>query len=186
MNRGLAAADRIIVFLVGLLILAGGVWVTALRFNCPPAQELGKRVDTKLIAGIPGESWYLYLLIGILVVSIIIGLWLIIANIRPHGFNRVRSSASAPEGTIGLTMGKIADAVGESIERQVPRVESVSQKVSVDRNRPTVRWTITAHPGVRLEQLRSVLEQSERDFREAIRDVDVDTTYRLHVQPADR
>lgn len=186
MNRGLATVDRIIVFLVGLIALAGGLWFAALRFDCPPAKDLARRVDTQRIAEVPQQGWYLYLLIGILVVSVILGLWIIIANIRPHGFNRVRSSASAPEGTIGLTMAKIADGVGESIEHQVPRVESVRQKVSVDRNRPTVRWTINAHPGIRLEQLRAVLEQSERDFREAIRDVDVDTTYRLHVQPADR
>ncbi|MBZ8177696.1 alkaline shock response membrane anchor protein AmaP [Corynebacterium poyangense] len=186
MSRGLATVDRIIVLLVGLLALAGGAWFLALHYNCPPAQEWNQKIDSAAIGRVPENNWYLYLLIGIVVLSAIIGLWLIIANIRPRGFSRVKSSASTSEGTIGLNISKIAEAISRTVEHKISRVESVNEKVAFDRNRPTVRWTINAQPGIRIDELAAVLEQSEQDFREAIRDIDVDTTYRLHVQPVER
>lgn len=186
MSRGLAAVDRFVVFLIGALGIAAGAWFLALHFGCPPAQDLNKRIDASAIGRVPENNWYLYLLMGILIISALIGLWLIIANARPRGFSRVKSSASDREGTIGLNVSKIAEAVSRTVEQRVSRVESVNEKVAFDRNRPTVRWTINAHPSVRLEELKTVLEESEKDFRAAIRDIDVDTTYRLHVRPVER
>ena len=116
-----------------------------------------------------GNSWPLCL-----------GLWLIAANLRRRGFNRVRSSATDKTGSVDLAVARLAGAVDDSIE-QFPGVTDVSHRVAMDRSRPTVTWTVTADPNVDVSRLRAELENSETDFRSAVRDMDLDTVYRLHV-----
>ena len=47
-------------------------------------------------------------------------------------------------------------------------------------------FTITADPRVNSVQIRDRIEQANLDLREAIRDVDVDSRFRLHMEPVQR
>ena len=61
-------------------------------------------------------------------------------------------------------------------------VTSAKQKVSIDRKRPTIEFTINARPEADLNKLNDMIETSEADLRDAIEDVDIDTVYLLHME----
>lgn len=185
MSRSLAAIDRIIIFLVGLILITGGVWAVALYFDEAHAQWLADRVVEVPWSEATAQSWYPWAVGAGMVIAALAGIALIAANLSPRRFSRMRSEVSSDKGTIELSVAPIAHAAAEYLERS-PRVEKVAQKVAMDRQRPTVTFTIDALPNVDIDGLRAEVEETERLFRTAVKDLDVDSTFLIHlaaVQP---
>lgn len=185
MSRSLAALDRIIIALVGLVLIAGGVWAIALYFDEAHAQWLADRVVEVPWSQATSARWYPWALGVAMVLAAAAGVALILANLSPRRFSRMRSETSSDTGTIELGVGPIAHAAAEFLERS-PAVEKVSPKVAMDRQRPTINFTIDALPTVDIEVLRAEIEDTEKTLRTALKDLDVDSTYRIHlaaVQP---
>lgn len=185
MNKGLAAFNRIVAFLGFLLFAAVGALLIALHFNNPYAQyatEFADQEAWRTLSDAPAYPWILGL-IGI--VAIILGLWLILSNFTRKTVNRVPSSASNKDGNITLALGRVADAIAETFE-DIPFVENAGASVKEFRDRPIMDFTITADPRVNSVQIRERIEQANLDLREAIRDVDVDSRFRLHMEPVQR
>ena len=87
MTRTLAFFDRLIIFLLGLLLLLGGLIPAALYWNIPYVSDFVRDINRSMIADVPGMNWYTGALIAVMVASIILGLWMILSNIRSRGFN---------------------------------------------------------------------------------------------------
>lgn len=185
MSKKLAGLDRFLVFLFAVVFLALGLWLVALWGGCPPAEELLNRFDHDAVAAFPDSRWYTLTLVAVLILGVILGLWLIIANLRAHRFSRSPSPASNRAGTIELDLNRLAGAIDDALEEQ-PRVQRVRHRAALDRSRPTITWTLVADPNVDLPTLRQTVEATERDFRDAVGEVDVDTRYRIHLEPVDR
>ncbi|MCZ9309437.1 alkaline shock response membrane anchor protein AmaP [Corynebacterium uberis] len=184
MSRGLAGLDRTVIFLLSLIAIAAGLWGIGVWANIDVANQIGQHIDAGQIKTFQDTVWYEVTLWAVLILGVILGIWWILANLNPRGFNRVRSSASNHSGAIDLALQRIASAVDEHLE-ELPRVNRVNHKVAMDRSRPTIAWTVNAEATADLGQLRQAIEQSERDFRTAVRDVDVDTVYKLHLSPVE-
>ena len=85
-----------------------------------------------------------------------------------------------------MHVAHIAQAVTAQLEKDTD-ITSAKHKVSIDRQRPTIEFTINARPEADLAKLNDMIESSETDLRDAIEDVDIDTVYLLHmnkVEPA--
>ena len=181
MSKGLAAFDRIILFLLGLVLLASGLLPILMHFNVDFANEAARWVDHDTWGNLAQQPWFFSLLIGLTIVSALLGLWFIIANSRPRHFNRVDSPASNEDGDIRMQMSNLSGGIASSME-EIPGVISVDKKVSYDRARPTAEFTVTASPETNVESLRQHIDRAEADFRDAFENLDIDTVYRLHFE----
>ena len=62
MTRTLAFFDRLIIFLLGLLLLLGGLIPAALYWNIPYVSDFVRDINRSMIADVPGMNWYLSLI----------------------------------------------------------------------------------------------------------------------------
>ena len=179
MSKKLAGVDRFILAILGLVLISLGVWPILIHFDVEFATYLAKWVDHDTWASLPEQSWWVYVLAGATVVLALLGLWLIIANLRHRRFNTVHSDASDEGGAIKTSMTAIAGAVADTLSN-VDGVEKVSRLVAYDRARPTLQYEIMADPDTPLMRIKDAIEVNDRDFRAAFPDVDLDTTYKVH------
>lgn len=186
MSKLTAFIDRFIFFLLSVGLIVFGLWPVLVHFDVQFAKDLALWRDPQAWQALPEQDWYEYLLWGVLAGTIIIGLWLIVINLRRRTFSRVDSSASDTTGNITMHVAHIAQAVTAQLEMDTD-ITSAKHKVSIDRQRPTIEFTINARPEADLAKLNDMIESSETDLRDAIEDVDIDTVYLLHmnkVEPA--
>ena len=179
MSKTLAGVDRLILALLGIVLIALGVWPILIHFNVEFATYLAKWVDHDTWACLPEQSWWVYALAAATVVMALVGLWLIIANLRQRRFNTVHSDASNEDGSIKTSMNAIAGAVADTLAT-VDGVEKVSRLVAYDRARPTLQYEILADPETPILRIKDAIEVNDQDFRAAFPDADVDTTYKVH------
>lgn len=182
MSKGLAAFDRILIFILALVSILIGVFGVGVWANVDIATTLFEAGDEKKISASFDSPWYEVTLWAVAVLGILFGLWLIFANLRRRGFNQVEAKVAPGDGTVSLSLNRIASAIDASLSG-FDHVKKVTHKVAMDRSRPTVTWTVTAEPEIDLPTLKKHLEQSEQDFREAIRDLDLSTVYKVHLSP---
>ena len=88
MSKTLAGVDRLILALLGIVLIALGVWPILIHFNVEFATYLAKWVDHDTWAGLPHQSWWVYALGAATIVLALLGLWLIISNLRHHLIHR--------------------------------------------------------------------------------------------------
>jgi len=181
-NRRINYFNRLVVLASGLLILAGGAWAVGLYLDLPPAQRLTDFIDFPAWRAAPGQPWFDWLLAGVLLVSAVLGGWLIALNLRRYRVSRVTSPASGTAGTIELNLATLAGAIARELEEH-PRVDSVLHSVTRYWDRPTMTITVRARPGADIPALRDTLEQVEQEFRAATPGITVTTEYRLHLLP---
>lgn len=184
MSRRMSAIDRLVVLVVGLLVLAGGVYALLWAFEVPLANQLGEYYDGAALESFFTSQWYALALFGLALVSAAIGVSLLIANFRRHSFRSVSSSAGADVGHISVSTTRLAATIGEQLQRN-PDVTSVRTTQRTDRGRPTITWAVNAHPDVRMPQLLEEIEQAESDLRLALPGVDVDSRYLIQLRPVE-
>lgn len=181
MSKSLAGFNRFLTLLIGLLLIALGAWPIAQHFAVPQVQKFSHWANTWIMKDTAQQTWYPWALLGLALLGILLGLWLIGANIRSRRFNRVsNNAASSPEGSIQLELASLAEGAANELET-VRRVDDVKYKVFTDRNRPTMQFTINADPRVNLANLNAKTEEIEHDIRESIEELDLDTSYRIHL-----
>ncbi|MCK7637501.1 alkaline shock response membrane anchor protein AmaP [Corynebacterium sp. P7202] len=181
MSHGLAFVDRLLVFVIGLALTFLGVWSIGLFFDVPQANQVTDYADQEMWANAAELGWYEGALIGVVAGGIIIGLWLIIANLRRRSVSVVTSGASTEMGDINFNLGTLADAVADTIE-ETHGVSKVRKRVVIDRGLTTVEFTVDADADCSVPGIQTAIEQSERDLREAIGPSDAATSYRIHIE----
>lgn len=181
MSRALAGLDRVIIALIGLLLLAVGVWAVAFAADVPAAHRIGDWYDPVALESFLGSRWYPVALVALAVVLIVLVPWWIVANLRPRAFNRM-TAGGADRGTITVATTKVADATADTL-KNLEQVKSVQRTTRMDRRRPTMTWTVVADPRINLPKLTEGIEQAERDVRGALPDLDVDTRFLVELSP---
>lgn len=181
MTHTLAFFDRLIVFLLGLLMLLGGLIPAALYWDIPYLSDVVERFNRSMIADVPGMNWYTGALIAALVASLILGFWMILPNIRNRAFNNRAVLPSHPElGDTQVNVARVAQAACDHAE-QTDIVTKATQSVAFIGQRPTATFTITADPEFEFETILAYVEQIDADFRDAVDTMDIDTVFKLHV-----
>lgn len=182
MSTKLAGINRFFTFLIAVALIALGIFPLLLHLNVPQARTISDSISAEAIGSAPDQPWWPWALGLTTVIAAVLGIWVILANLNSRRFSRMESSASTDNGSIGLSIDSIADAVTEDLET-IPEVTSVSSTVAYDRSRPTVRYIIKADNTVSVPELKTRVERAESYFRDAVEDVDVDTVYQLKLSP---
>ncbi|MBI8999506.1 alkaline shock response membrane anchor protein AmaP [Corynebacterium sp. CCM 9185] len=180
MSHGLAFVDRLLVFVVGLALTFLGVWSIGLFFDVPEAHRVTEYADQQMWANAPELGWYDWALVGVLVGGIIIGLWLIVANVLRRSVTVVTSSASTDMGDINFNLSSLADAVADSLE-DTHGISKVRKRVVIDRGLTTIEFTVDAASDCSVQGIQTAIEQADRDLRDAIGPSDAATSYRIHM-----
>ena len=181
MTRTLAFFDRLIIFLLGLLLLLGGLIPAALYWNIPYVSDFVRDINRSMIADVPGMNWYTGALIAVMAASIILGLWMILSNIRSRGFNnRAIAPANPALGETRVNVARLAQAACNYAESTEP-ITKATQNVSYVGQRPTATFTITANPEFDFETIVAHVEQLDEDFRDAVDTMDIDTVFKLRL-----
>ncbi|APT83999.1 hypothetical protein [Corynebacterium aquilae] len=185
MTRSLAFVDRLITLIFGLALLALGTFFIAINFG--ERHALDAQDWMKLDTWPAAYDWE-YLPASLLaggILATLIGLWLIVANLKRRRVARMNSSNNSPLGTITVNVANVADAMAESLE-QLPKVNRASAKVVTDRKVKTLELTVTADPTVDVISLKRAIAQQEAAFRSAVRDMNLASSYRIHLGPVER
>lgn len=185
MSRFLDVADRIVVFLVGLALLALGLWSVGLYIDQPQAQWLADQADLQQWLHAPDKDWFPWVVTGLGVLSAVVALLLIIPNLRRHRIRTMTSRASNELGSITIGLDALADAVAQSFAA-LPRVNRASAVVAEDHGEKTMTITINANADASIPHIREHAEQAERDLLAAAGDIEVRTMYKLHMAPVER
>lgn len=179
MTRKLSFFDRLAVFLAGLILVFIGLIPVGLYFDIPVVSEWMRSLDRAGVATVQDWSWYPWALGGIAALLIILGLPMIVANLRGRGFSR--STFEDPEiGKTTVHLGRMASAIGDYLKQSEP-VTGVDSSVAMVKKRATISFTVHADPHADLRTLVHLIESIEEDFRDAIEDLDMDTVYKIHL-----
>ncbi|GAB3072909.1 hypothetical protein [Corynebacterium aquatimens] len=184
MSKGLEVFDRILIFILGLGLLALGLIPLGLRYDIPWWSDVTATLDRKFIGSIPDAGWYGTALIIACVLLAFLGFWLILANIQNRGFNRRALIAERPDGEIGggdtlVNVNRLAAAACSYAETLEPIV-GATQNVAFIGDRPTATFTITARPDYDMNTVFSTVENLDADFRDAVDTMDIDTVFKVH------
>ncbi|GAB2501656.1 hypothetical protein CATRI_01940 [Corynebacterium atrinae] len=182
MNPRIALVDRILVFLLGVVIVLGGLWAIGLFFNVPLAQGLADNINFAAWRSAPDQRWFNAVLTLILVFSAAFGGWLIALNLRRYRVSRVYSPSSSPAGDIEINLATLATAIAHELEAD-SRIDSVDHVVSRNFGQTIMTLTVWTTPSVDMAELSSHLRSTEGDLRAALPGIDVITRYRVHLRP---
>lgn len=181
MHPGIIIFDRIVSFVVGLLLLAAGVFTVLVYYRVDFAADLLDRVDLSQVDNIISNQWYPALLIATTVLCVLLGLWLITANSRPYSASRLGTGATVG-GPIQVSVKAVLDAAAQSLESN-PGIESVDTSAKQLNNRIRADIKLLLAAGTTPAQVAPLLAQMDQDLLDA--GVKVDTRYRLHQAPVE-
>ncbi|GAA1480857.1 hypothetical protein GCM10009624_12970 [Gordonia sinesedis] len=172
MNRGPAILDRFTVALVGLICLVIGAGAIAEHTGVQPVTRWLHRVDTGAIARFAQTDWWIPVLLGVAVLSLVWGWSLIATVIRPGKVDDVTLAGSGSDGSMTVSPKLIASAVAEQLGTQ-PMFSDVSAKATDDRGRTIIRLGVTTRPTFSYAEIAAVLGPVVQDIRAALPDSDV-------------
>lgn len=179
MSKRLAGILRTLFIILGLVLIALGVWPVLLHFDVGPIVELTRWVDHGIWAALPTHAWWPWALGAAAVLCTILAFWIIVATFKVHRINKVSSEASNDDGSIALQMNPIIGGIASFMENP-EGVEKVERRVAWDRGHQQATFVIQAKPETPFADLVALAEQTERDFRAAFPDSDLETVYKLH------
>lgn len=184
MSHRLSFIDRVVSLLLGLVLTLIAVWSVAHASGNDLAVELAARIDHDAIDAALDSPYFPLGLIAAIIVGLVGGGWLIIANLRRRTINRVPSALSDDDGEIRISTARLAAAVGAGLEK-FEGVEEVRHSVAWDRRRPTATWLISAQPGVDMHELVAEVEQADADVRGALGGIELATSYKVNLRPVE-
>ncbi|WP_151528969.1 MULTISPECIES: hypothetical protein [Corynebacterium] len=198
MTTRLSFIDRLVVFLVALLLGVFAAPFIGTLFDAQWAEDIFAWLDIpNWPDAVEGSGWIIGLAVTI-AVAVLIGLPLIIANLRTHRFSRGTASRDSVEaagtglggtedlhGRISVEVADLADAAAESIET-IDGVERVRTKVYVDRSEPTMQFTILVKPASLHSGLLPELDSIRHSLDEALPETKIAIRYILEMLPNQR
>ncbi|QKE83152.1 YbaB/EbfC family nucleoid-associated protein [Arthrobacter sp. NEB 688] len=151
MTRSAMRLDRTLTFVVGLLLLAGGValglwWAGVLA---PSADTLAVPAAGSWAAA----SWWTWLVAVVGVVLVLAGLSWLSAHLKRVGIRAISLPGSGEDGRLRLRLGALADVVAASAETRLA-TESASGSVGSGTDAGLVEVTVTARHDASLTELR--------------------------------
>ncbi|AZA12156.1 hypothetical protein [Corynebacterium gerontici] len=180
MKRSTAFVGRIVTFLLALALIALSVWSIAYHYNVKEAEQVTDAANFESWNQLYEQSWYSYLLFGLTVGLGLLGLWILIANLRLNRISRVNVEKQGATRS-AVALDQVADMTAEVLEQTPGVVQSKGSAIDNKRER-IIRITTTIEPHASTDLVEAAHQQAERDIRTALPNLDVRTEYRLHVQ----
>lgn len=182
MSKTLAFFDRFVVFLLGLLLLLAGLLPAAMYWDIPYVSDYVDRLNRGELAELPNRSWYTDALLATAVALFLLGLWFVLANIRSRAFSNRPIEAADPEhGETIVNVQRLGDAACAALT-QSEAVQKADCRATVERERPTATFAVTADPAFHMDDLIELVERANEDFRVANHTMEIDTVWQLHFE----
>ncbi|APT93261.1 hypothetical protein CPHO_10555 [Corynebacterium phocae] len=178
MSRAVAGLDRTIFFILGLVLIALGLWPILVYFGVDFAEHLARWIDHDQWAAAPEQEWWVWALGIGAGVAALIALGLIWANLHMRRINKVDSDASTDDGSIVMHMNPITEAMVNSLEDN-PYVVEASRKLAHDRKDPQLTVSVLAKAETPLSELTRIVDATESDFRAAFPASKLHTVYEV-------
>jgi len=181
MTKTLSFFNRLAVFLLGLLLILAGLFPIAEYWQIPYLVEAADFVDRTRLIDLGYQDHYITALIIGAIVAAILGLWILLANIRSRAFsNRGILPADPEHGETIINVQRVAEAACTSLER-ANEIRRASCKVAMVGKRPTATFTVFANPEYPFDDAVRVIEAADQDFRMANHTMEIDTVWKLHL-----
>lgn len=182
MKSGLVGLDRVLSAVLGIALIAGGLLVVAWCAEVDIVRDLFGHADQQWYTDAPKQNWWPWALAAAAAGGMVLGGWLLLANVRPNRSGALELPTGAAVGTATVEAGKLAEATA-TLLRRAPEVED-AHGVAVDvRGGRTIRLTFTAKPDVPLEHLRRLAEKARTDIGRAIESDELATQFFVRYLP---
>lgn len=181
MTKTLSFFNRLVTFLLGLLFIAAALVPIAEYWEIPYLSDGVRQLDRTRLANLPNQDWFINALIGAAVVLAILGLWVLLANIRSRAFsNREIMPADPQHGETVINVQRVSEAACSALQT-LEEINNASSRVAMVGQRPTATFTLTANPEYPLEDVVRVIESADQDFRMANHTMEIDTVWKLQL-----
>lgn len=169
MRRTLNSMNRLVVGAVGLSSAAAGVLTLLWWQGVNTVVDAAADIDNTAIRSAADQSWWPWVLLGATVLLGLIGLWLLLGNLRPNRLKTVRVGGSSGElgGLREVSVPDVGKAAAKSLERH-RHIRSTNTRTYTDGKTPILELTVTADPAVDgrdlIDVLRAVRHQLQLSF----------------------
>ena len=181
MTKTLSFFNRLAVFLLGLLLILAGLFPIAEYWQIPYLVDAADFVDRTRLIDLGYQDHYITALIIGAILAAILGLWILLANIRSRAFsNRGILPADPEHGETIINVQRVSEAACTSLEH-ANEIRRASCKVAMVGKRPTATFTVFANPEYPFDDAVRTIEAADQDFRMANHTMEIDTVWKLHL-----
>ena len=172
MRTGADTANRIVLFLLGLLLVAVGGLGLALSLGAFEDWRANSPVLDEEVHTFPDEQpWFWWAVVGAALLLALLALWWLLSQLRTNRVSRIDRTTNFREGSTTLHAGALADAVEVEVEG-ISGVTSASARLH-DRPRLGLALTVGMTDTADIDKLRIHLEDDVvAHVRQAVGDPD--------------
>ncbi|WOC12286.1 Asp23/Gls24 family envelope stress response protein [Gordonia sp. MP11Mi] len=181
MNRLPAAAHRVTIGLIGLLLLVVGVAAITWNLDVQPVVDWLKRIDTSAVGRFADSGWWTLILVAIVLLTLMWGVPLIISAVRPVSTDDIELDGSDETGAMSIAPKLIASAVADELSGD-PMFTSVSARAVNDRARSIIRVEVTASPDRTYPEIAQKVAVATDQIRDAVDGSDVHVQAFVHLE----
>ena len=180
MNALPAGVNRLITLLLGAAFIVVGAAAIAWELKVQFVRDQLDKIDLSWFDRTPDQSWWLYVLIGIAVVGIVLGLLLLGMNSRPRKTGSVVLPGSDESGTLSVNPSKIAGAVADDLERH-RLITSARSRAVDDRKRKMLEITVEAESDRDFGDIVEVVGKAEQQIAAALPGSEIRPRFQIHL-----
>ncbi|MGB3675784.1 MAG: hypothetical protein WA988_15220 [Candidatus Nanopelagicales bacterium] len=183
MRRSTSNVDRLVTAAIAIVLLGAGIFTIAWRLDVALANKAIAHASPRWYALAPQQNWWDWTIGAIAIGAFVLGMWLLLANLRRNRLNAVELDGTGANGTLTVNVGQVGKAIAVMLERH-PTVQSALSKTVVDGGQSILQITVVTEPPVSLAHLRRFVVETETDLHTALGDIDVALQFFVHYPPA--
>ncbi|MEV6411359.1 hypothetical protein [Kribbella sp. NPDC051718] len=165
MGRGLIALDRVVAFVLGVLLLAGGAAALAWRYDV--FADAPSKVRVTDAPTVVAEDWWPWATGAVGVVLVLLALTWLLRHIPRRRINRLALDGSSAEGRLSADVDSAVGAAAQVLAAD-PAVRSCSGHLVTDRGEVVAELKTTINPDADLDQLRNTADRVLTELREMV------------------
>lgn len=154
MSRARIALDRVVLLLLGLAVLLAGVATVVWGLEQWP--DAPAEIDLGVVRAAPEHPWWLWVLGVGGVTLVVLGLNSLVSHARRRRVRHVSLPPGDGRGRARLDLPALAAAAADALARS-PHVDSVDDRVLVDRGTTVIELTARTDASVDLPRLREAI-----------------------------
>lgn len=178
MSRSLVTLDRLMAFVVGLVLIAvGAAGVLWWRGTFP---SWPTKLDTGAAITMTGQPWWAWAVGIIGLVLVLLGVRWLIAHLPSRGVGQLKLPGSTPQGKLLAQVRPVANAAAEALE-QTSGVRSASASIHKERGQLVARINATIEQQADLLAVAAAADQVSSDLARVLQRDDIHCQVNLSV-----
>lgn len=161
MSRSMVAVDRFVALVMGVALIAAGVFAVLWWRGAFP--EVAPSLDLAGVRGTLDQPWWPWVagLVGAL--GVVLGLRWMLGHIPDRGVGLLKLPGSSSQGRLSADAGSVATAAADVLEG-VPGIRSCSGRVLRERGQIVAHLGATIEPNADLTEVAAAADQVARDL----------------------